>query len=209
MDRVRVRNLRSLADTGEIELKPITLLVGANNSGKSSFLRFFPLLRQSTETRTGSGLLLNEPYVDYGLFPVAVRQGAEPPEITFDLGTRPALHHPDRALAIPVLFPFPGLCGQAPRRPDYRSHPDGSGRAERSRFQPDPHLQHRPERRSRLNMVYMFCYFIGGALGSYLGAWCWHVAGWWGVCGFGTTALVIAIAAEFTYGRRVDEVGKE
>jgi len=58
-----------------------------------------------------------------------------------------------------------------------------------------------PNARSRLNMVYMFCYFIGGALGSYLGAWCWHVAGWWGVCGFGTTALFLAIAAEFIYGR--------
>jgi predicted MFS family arabinose efflux permease len=58
-----------------------------------------------------------------------------------------------------------------------------------------------PNARSRLNMVYMFCYFIGGALGSYLGAWCWHVAGWWGVCGFGTTALFLAIAIEFTYGR--------
>jgi predicted MFS family arabinose efflux permease len=34
-----------------------------------------------------------------------------------------------------------------------------------------------PSARSRLNMVYMFCYFIGGGLGSYLGAWCWHVAG--------------------------------
>src|SRR3984893_12098979 len=58
-----------------------------------------------------------------------------------------------------------------------------------------------PNARSRLNMVYMFSYFIGGALGSYLGAWCWHVAGWWGVCGFGTTALFLAIAAEFIYGR--------
>jgi predicted MFS family arabinose efflux permease len=58
-----------------------------------------------------------------------------------------------------------------------------------------------PSARGRLNMVYMFCYFIGGGLGSYLGAWCWHVAGWWGVCGFGTTTLFLAIAAEFTYGR--------
>jgi predicted MFS family arabinose efflux permease len=58
-----------------------------------------------------------------------------------------------------------------------------------------------PNARSRLNMVYMFCYFIGGGLGSYLGAWCWHVAGWWGVCGFGTTALSLAIAAECAYGR--------
>jgi predicted MFS family arabinose efflux permease len=58
-----------------------------------------------------------------------------------------------------------------------------------------------PNARSRLNMVYMFCYFVGGGLGSYLGAWCWHFAGWWGVCGFGTTAILLAIATEFRYGR--------
>ena len=59
-----------------------------------------------------------------------------------------------------------------------------------------------PSARSRLNMVYMFCYFIGGAIGSYLGALGWHVAGWWGVCGFGATAIFLAIVAEFAYGRR-------
>jgi predicted MFS family arabinose efflux permease len=59
-----------------------------------------------------------------------------------------------------------------------------------------------PNARSRLNMVYMFCYFTGGGLGSYLGAWSWHVAGWWGVCGFGTTTLFLAIAVEFMYGRK-------
>jgi len=58
-----------------------------------------------------------------------------------------------------------------------------------------------PSARSRLNMVYMFCYFIGGGLGSYLGACCWHVAGWWGVCGFGTTILFLAIIAESICGR--------
>ena len=66
-----------------------------------------------------------------------------------------------------------------------------------------------PSARSRLNMVYMFCYFIGGALGSYLGAWGWHLAGWWGVCGFGATAIFLAVFVEFTYGRRAiaDQAG--
>src|ERR1700722_14953030 len=59
-----------------------------------------------------------------------------------------------------------------------------------------------PSARSRLNMVYMFCYFIGGALGSYLGAWGWHVAGWGGVCSFGATAIFLAMIVEFAYGRR-------
>jgi predicted MFS family arabinose efflux permease len=48
--------------------------------------------------------------------------------------------------------------------------------------------------RSRLNMVYMICYFIGGAAGSYFGSQAWHLAGWWGVCGFGIAALVPALA---------------
>ena len=53
-----------------------------------------------------------------------------------------------------------------------------------------------PSARSRLNMVYMFCYFVGGALGSYLGAICWHHAGWRGVCSFGGAILCLAILAE-------------
>jgi predicted MFS family arabinose efflux permease len=53
-----------------------------------------------------------------------------------------------------------------------------------------------PTARSRLNMVYMFCYFVGGAFGSYFGAVCWHYAGWWGVCTFGAGILCLAILAE-------------
>ncbi len=59
-----------------------------------------------------------------------------------------------------------------------------------------------PSARSRVNMVYMFCYFIGGGLGSYLGACCWHVAGWWGVCSFGTATLFLAITTESICGRK-------
>jgi predicted MFS family arabinose efflux permease len=61
-----------------------------------------------------------------------------------------------------------------------------------------------PDARSRLNMVYMFCYFVGGGLGSYGGALCWHAAAWPGVCGFGALMLLLALAAESAYGRRRD-----
>ena len=47
--------------------------------------------------------------------------------------------------------------------------------------------------RSRLNMIYMICYFIGGATGSYCGALGWRLAGWWGVCGFGIAVLTPAL----------------
>lgn len=58
-----------------------------------------------------------------------------------------------------------------------------------------------PAARGRLNMVYMFCYFIGGAGGSYLGSVCWHRAGWWGVCSFGAGTLFLAILIESFYNR--------
>lgn len=45
-----------------------------------------------------------------------------------------------------------------------------------------------PEARSRLNTAYMFSYFLGGALGSWLGSISWGLYGWTGVC---TSALLM------------------
>src|SRR5277367_2027669 len=50
-----------------------------------------------------------------------------------------------------------------------------------------------PKARSRLNTVYMFCYFSGGSIGSWLGAICWAYAGWTAVCAFGIAVLVVAL----------------
>ncbi|HHP1049474.1 MULTISPECIES: AAA family ATPase [Bacillus cereus group] len=69
MDKIRIKNLRSLQDTGEVEIKPLTLLVGKNSSGKSTFLRSFPLLKQTLETRTNEPILwYSSRYVDFGSF---------------------------------------------------------------------------------------------------------------------------------------------
>lgn len=69
MESIRVKNFRSLQDTGEIQLKPITVLVGKNSSGKSSFLRTFPLFKQSVEERTKAPILLySRNGVDFGTF---------------------------------------------------------------------------------------------------------------------------------------------
>jgi predicted MFS family arabinose efflux permease len=40
----------------------------------------------------------------------------------------------------------------------------------------------RADARSRLNTVYMFTYFMGGALGSLIGSYAWTVGQWHGVC---------------------------
>jgi predicted MFS family arabinose efflux permease len=53
------------------------------------------------------------------------------------------------------------------------------------------------EARSRLNMFYMVCYFAGGAAGSLLGAYAWHVRGWSGVCGFCLGVMALALLKFF------------
>jgi len=64
--KLRIQNFRSLKNTGYIDIKPLTILVGKNSSGKSSFLRHFPMLKQSFQENTRTPLLLYGKYVDFG-----------------------------------------------------------------------------------------------------------------------------------------------
>jgi predicted ATPase len=77
MKSIRVQNLRSLRDTGFIDLKPITVLLGSNSSGKSTFLRVLPLCHQSAEARTVGPVLWNGRFTDFGSFEEAVSLGRE------------------------------------------------------------------------------------------------------------------------------------
>ena len=47
IDSIRIQNFRSFRDTGFIKLNKLNILLGTNSSGKSSFLRSFPLFSQS------------------------------------------------------------------------------------------------------------------------------------------------------------------
>jgi predicted MFS family arabinose efflux permease len=51
-----------------------------------------------------------------------------------------------------------------------------------------------PAANSRLNTVYMVSYFVGGSLGSLLGAYGWSAGRWNGVCLVGLLLLVAALA---------------
>lgn len=82
----RVKNLRSLKDTGVVKLSPITILLGENSSGKSTFLRAFPLLKQSAETTTRSSILWFGKYVDFGDFDQALIRKQGEREIVFSFG---------------------------------------------------------------------------------------------------------------------------
>ena len=59
-----------------------------------------------------------------------------------------------------------------------------------------------PQARSRLNMVYMTCSFTGGSLGSFLCTYFWNHAGWWGVCGFSITLMLVALVAWWSFNRQ-------
>jgi predicted MFS family arabinose efflux permease len=57
-----------------------------------------------------------------------------------------------------------------------------------------------PEARSRLNMFYMTCYFVAGAMGSFLGSHAWQAFGWAGVCLLSIAALSVAAAVFVAHG---------
>ncbi len=50
LTRLRIRNFKAWRDTGPIDLAPLTLLFGANSSGKSSLHQFLLMLRQTAES---------------------------------------------------------------------------------------------------------------------------------------------------------------
>lgn len=86
MESIRIKNLRCLKDTGDIVLKPITMLVGTNSSGKSTFLRTFPLFKQGTNVNKQGPILWYGAEVDFGSFHEAIRRGEETMEFSFKWG---------------------------------------------------------------------------------------------------------------------------
>ena len=82
MDSIRFRNYKCFDDTGDVSIKPLTFLLGANSSGKSSFLEFFPLLKQSIGVRRTGLFLWYSNEVDFQDFPNTVRNGKGSIEIS-------------------------------------------------------------------------------------------------------------------------------
>ncbi|MEZ4297528.1 MAG: AAA family ATPase [Polyangiaceae bacterium] len=80
-----VKNLRCLVDTGLVPIRPITVLVGRNSSGKSTFLRTFPLLRQSVESRRSTPILWygDSHPVDFGSLRDASSAWLSEPTVSF------------------------------------------------------------------------------------------------------------------------------
>lgn len=72
IESIRIQNLRSLKDTGFIKIRPLNILLGANSSGKSTFLRSFPLLTQSVKKNLrGPISWFDDSLVDFGDYTTA------------------------------------------------------------------------------------------------------------------------------------------
>lgn len=77
METLRLKNYRKFDDTGDIAIKPLTLLIGANSSGKSSFLKFFPLIKQTVRRHPNGVFLWYSDDVDFKDFNNTVKEGAD------------------------------------------------------------------------------------------------------------------------------------
>ena len=69
MESFRIQSIKSFRDSGEVEIKPITVFVGQNSCGKSSLLRF-PAVLSQTANYAGDNppISLFGENVDYGNF---------------------------------------------------------------------------------------------------------------------------------------------
>ena len=93
METLRFKNYRCFEDTGDVEIRPITVLIGANSSGKSSFLKFFPLIKQSMGEMVNGVFLWAGQLVDMKNFDNTVRSGQKEMTIEYSID-KLLLHRP-------------------------------------------------------------------------------------------------------------------
>lgn len=51
IDRVNIKNFKSIRDSGDVSIRPINILIGANGVGKSNFISFFKMLNSISKKR--------------------------------------------------------------------------------------------------------------------------------------------------------------
>lgn len=86
MESFSIKNIKSFKDKAEIEIKPITIIVGRNSCGKSSLIRFPVVLAQSSNNRTTGALKFYGDLIDYGNYEdVVCGHGNEPIEFSLKL----------------------------------------------------------------------------------------------------------------------------
>lgn len=84
MKSFRIKNLRSIKDSNDIEINRCNFFIGANGTGKSSILRFFPLIKQTISQKSSSPILwYDKEGVDFGSYDESVNKSNKSKGITF------------------------------------------------------------------------------------------------------------------------------
>lgn len=91
--RLRLQNFKAWDDTGDVELAPLTILFGANSSGKSSLHQFLLMLRQTVESPDRRRVLNtgdDRTPVDLGNYVSLLRNGNTGAPLAFEFDWRRA-----------------------------------------------------------------------------------------------------------------------
>lgn len=75
--KVQIKNFRSIIDSGSIEINDLNILLGKNSSGKSSFLRLFPMFKESCKNELKGPFLWFDENYDFGSFSNALSRHAK------------------------------------------------------------------------------------------------------------------------------------
>lgn len=85
MKGFRLKGIKSFIDSEDIEIKPITIFVGENSSGKSSLLRFSSVLAQTFKEEVITPLLLFGKMIDYGNYDEVKNSKIKDENISFEI----------------------------------------------------------------------------------------------------------------------------
>lgn len=90
---LQLKNFKAWRNSGEMQLAPVTMLLGANSTGKSSLLQSLLLLKQTVNSPDRTihlnlgGDEVND-YFNFGDFDDVLTQGATPREFSISLGVK-------------------------------------------------------------------------------------------------------------------------
>ena len=83
--QLKISNFRIFDDEVTIRFRPITVLIGKNNAGKSSIIKFLLMLQQSLSTNSNSFLESNGEHVKLGGFYSLKNEGSDKAHFKFSL----------------------------------------------------------------------------------------------------------------------------
>jgi predicted ATPase len=74
--KISVQNFKAIKKLDDYELKPLTIISGANSGGKSSLIQLILMIKQTLEKNsTDQKLVLNKPYVSLGKYKDIIFEG--------------------------------------------------------------------------------------------------------------------------------------